>query len=377
MEGATRNSAASATPAIAPPTATVGAARPLVLAVNPGVATTGVGLFRGADAVAEHVERHPDGLGALRPQDQLQARARMVRAFLDHAGVTRESLAAVVGRGGLLRPVESGTYLVDEVMLRDAERAERGEVAANLGAPLAKAIADDHRCPAYVVDPISVDELDPVARFSGMAGITRQSLCHALPMRAVARRHADAVQRPLDQLRLVVAHLATTVSLCALREGRLVDVVNPTDEGPFAGESCGALPASVVLGMCFAPGATPEGVRRKLFGQGGLVSYLGTSDAREGAERAERDGKAMMVLEAMAYQIAKSVGQMAAALGGEVDAVLLTGRAAHATALVNGICRRVEWIAPVFVYPGDDELSALAQAAWRVLSGEEAAKRYA
>jgi butyrate kinase len=133
----------------------------------------------------------------------------------------------------------------------------------------------------------------------------------------------------------------------------------------------------VVIGMCFAPGATADGVRRRLFHQGGLASYLGTSDVREAAERAERDGKAMMVLDAMAYQIAKAVGQLAAALGGEVDAVLLTGRAAHATALVNGVCRRVEWIAPVFVYPGEDELSALAQAAWRVLTGEEAAKRYA
>jgi butyrate kinase len=341
------------------------------------VGATGVGLFRGSDAVAEHVERHPDALGAQRPQEQLQARTRMVRAFLDHAGVARESLAAVVGRGGLLRPVESGTYVVDDLMLRDVERAERGEVAANLGAPLAKAIADDHRCPAYVVDPISVDELDPVARFSGLASVARQSHCHALAMRAVARRHAHAVQRPIEQLRLVVAHLATTVSLGAMREGRLVDVVNPGDEGPFAGESCGGLMVQVVIGMCFAPGATADGVRRRLFHQGGLASYLGTSDVREAAERAERDGKAMMVLDAMAYQIAKAVGQLAAALGGEVDAVLLTGRAAHATALVNGVCRRVEWIAPVFVYPGEDELSALAQAAWRVLTGEEAAKRYA
>jgi butyrate kinase len=350
----------------------------LVLAVDPGTQSTKIALFDGCRAIARHAERNLDLSRAQRVLDVLPARTRMVRAFLDHAGVGSEALAAVVAPGGLLRPVGTGTYLVEDVMLRDIERSERGEHVANVGAPLARAIADDYGCPAFVVDPFSVDELDPVARFSGLSGVSRRSLCHALNLRAVARRHAVAVQRSLEKMRLVVAHLGASASLAALRDGRIVDVVSPAGEGPFSGSHCGAMPADAVVAMCFAAGATADTVRGRLFRDGGLYSYLGTRDVREAEERAERgDGKAMVVLDAMAYQVAKSVGELAAALGGEVDAVLLAGGAAHATAVVNGICRLVEWIAPVFVYPGEDALSALAESARRVLDGEEPVKHYA
>jgi butyrate kinase len=267
--------------------------------------------------------------------------------------------------------------VIDEAMVREIERAEHGEHPSNLAVPLAKTIADDHGCPAFVVDPSSVDELDPVARYSGLAGVARRSFCDALNMRAVARRHAAAVQRPVDELRLVIAHLGTGTSLGALRDGRLIEVVNRDREGPFSTDASGEVPLDAVIGMCFAPGATAEAVRRRVLQEGGLYSYVGTRDLQEVAERAERgDGKTLLLLDAVAYQIAKCIGELAVALGGEVDAVLLTGGSAHATPVVNGICRRVEWIAPVFVYPGDDELSALAEGALRVLSGEEQPKRY-
>ncbi len=350
--------------------------RDLILAVNPGSSSTKLGLFRGHLAVAQHVERHHDAPNPERIVEALPARAKLVRAFLDHSGVARTELAAVVGRGGALRPLESGTYVIDEVMLRDVERAERDN-PANLGVPLAKTIADDHGCPAFVVDPSSVDELDPVARYSGLAGVTRRCCCDALNMRAVARRHAAAVQRPVGELRLVVAHLGAGTSLGAMRDGRLVEVVNRGAEGPFSTDACGEIPIDAIIDMCFAPGATADAVRRRVLQEGGLYSYVGTRDLEEVAQRAERgEGKTLVLLDAMAYQIAKCIGELAVALGGEVDAVLLTGGAAHATAVVNGICRRVEWIAPVFVYPGDDELHALAEGALRVLSGEESPKRY-
>ena len=351
----------------------------LILAVNPGAGSTKLGLFRAGARVAEHSVRHDERelerFGRI--ADQLPFRAEAVRFFLARGGVERGALAAVVGRGGLFKPLASGTYLVNDAMLRDAREAPRGEHASNLGAPIARAIADEHDCPAFIVDPVSVDELEPVARLSGLAGVERKSLSHALNMKAVARRHAAASMRRLESMRLIVAHLGTGTSLSAQGDGRLVDVVNPQDEGPFSGDRCGAVPNTALIDLCFAPGADKRAIRKRLFGDGGLFSYLGTRDVREACERAERgDAQAALVLDAMAYQVSKAVGELATVLEGKVDAVLLTGGAAHREALVDAIRRRVQWIAPVFVHPGEDELLALAEGAQRVAAGEERAKTY-
>jgi butyrate kinase len=355
----------------------VSGAAPLVLAVNPGAGSTKLALFRGEALRAEMTLRHGDEELArfARVSDQLPWRLDGIRGWL--AGQEVGALGAVAARGGLFKPVACGTYLVDEEMLSDALEALRGEHAANLGAPLARALADERGCPAFVVDPVSVDELSPIARYTGLAGVERTSLCHALNMRAVARRHAAAAGRRLEDLRLVVAHLGTGASLCALEGGRLVDVVNPQDEGPFSGDRAGGLPATALISLCFAPGADERALRRRLFGDGGLFSYLGTRDVREAAARADAgDAFAAEVLAAMAYQLAKAVGEMAVALAGRVDAVLLTGGAAHCAPLVEAVRARVAWIAPVVVSPGEDELRALAEAAGRVLRGEEKARSY-
>ncbi len=351
----------------------------LVLAVNPGAGSTKLGLYRGGAPVSVHAERHAEADLArfARVADQLAWRVASVRDFLARQGVGHGDLAAVVGRGGLLKPLESGTYAVDAAMLCDAARAERGEHASNLGAPIAKLVADEHGCPALIVDPVSVDELEPVARLSGLAGVPRRSLSHALNMRAVARRHAVACGRRLDDLRLIVAHLGTGASLCAQRGGRMVDVVNPQDEGPFSGDRCGAVPLTAVIDLCFAPSADARAIRRRLFGDGGLYSYLGTRDLSEAVARAQGgDAEAALVVDAMAYQVAKSVGELATVLEGRVDAILLTGGAVHSAPLVDRIRPRIAWIAPVALYPGEDELLALVEGARRVLSGEDRAKRY-
>jgi butyrate kinase len=350
-----------------------------VLAINPGAGSTKLGLYCGERMASEENLRHreqdlrPDG----RILGELPMRLGAVREFLARALPQGERLAAAVGRGGLLAPVPSGTYLVNEGMIADLERAERGEHASNLGPPLARAVAEERGCPAYTVDPVSVDELEPVARLSGLEGLPRRSFTHALNMKAVARRHARQVGRRLEELRLVVAHLGTGVSLSAQRDGRMVEVVNPQDEGPFSGDRCGGVPATGLVEMCFAPGASREAVRRRLFGDGGLYSYLGTRDVREALGRAEAgDAKARLVLDAMTYQISQSVGALATVLEGRADAILLTGGMAHLATLVDAIRRRVAWIAPVVVYPGEDELRALAEGALRVLCGEEAARGY-
>jgi butyrate kinase len=352
---------------------------PLVLCINPGAGSTKLALWRGAAREREARLEHPELLArpAARTWDELPARGAAVEAFLAEAGVGPGALGAVVGRGGLLPPVPAGTFLVDAAMLDDLERAERGEHASNLGAPLARAVADAHGCPAFVVDPVAVDELEPVARITGLPGVERRSFTHALNIRAVARRHAAAVGRPLAALRLVVAHLGTGISLAALRDGRMVDVVNPQDEGPMSGDRAGAVPATALLDLCFAPGATRAALRRRLFGDGGLYAHLGTRDVREALRLAGAgDGRAALLLEALAYQVGKSVGALAAVLSGRVDAVLLTGGLAHLPGIVEPVRARVAFVAPVVVLPGEDELQALAEGALRVLAGEEPAHRY-
>ncbi len=351
----------------------------LVLAVNPGAGSTKVGLYRGDALEAEErcLHRELTERPAPRPMDELPARIEAVRAFLAGSGVAGGDLAAVAGRGGLLPPLRAGTYEVDDAMLRDLERAERGEHASNLGAPIARAVAAEHGCPAFVVDPVSVDELDAVARVTGIAGIERQSLTHALNLRAVARRFARESGVPLEALRLVVAHMGTGVSLAAFRGGRMVDVVNPRDEGPFSGDRAGGVPVTAVVELCFAPGADAGTVRRRLFGDGGLYSHLRTRDAREALLLAEEgDERARLVVEAMCYGIAKAVGGLAAAMEGGLDAILLTGGMAHLAFVVEAVRRSVAWIAPVHVHPGEDELRSLAEGALRVLRGEEAARSY-
>jgi butyrate kinase len=351
----------------------------VILAVNPGAGSTKLGLFRGSALLREASARHGAAELALFPRvaDQLPLRLAAVREFLAANLPPGEGLAAVVGRGGLLGPVESGTYAVSEAMVGELLRAERGEHASNLGPPLALAAAEEHACPAFTVDPVSVDELEPVARVTGLAGVERRSFSHALNMRAVARRHARTLGRPLAELSLVVAHLGTGISLSAQRGGRMVDVVNPQDEGPFSGDRAGGVPATALVEMCFAPGADRGAVRRRLLGDGGLYSHLGTRDVREALSRAEAgDPLSQRVLEAMCYQVAKSVGALATVLEGRLDALLVTGGMAHLPAIVEPLRRRVAFLAPVVVYPGEDELLALAEGALRVLDGEERARSY-
>ncbi len=352
---------------------------PLVLVVNPGAGSTKLGLFRGAAVAREEKVLHPGLMErpAARVWDELPDRLAAAQDFLARAGVRPGDLAAVAGRGGLLPPLDAGSHAIDDAMLADLERAERGQHASNLGAPLARALAAPHGCPALVVDPVSVDELDPVARVSGLAGLERRSFTHALNLRAVARRHAAAAGRPLAALRLVAAHLGTGISLALFRDGRMADVVNPQDEGPLSGDRAGAVPAMALVDLCFSGALDARGVKRRLFGDGGLYSHLGTRDVREALARAGKgDARAALLVEALCYQTAKSIGALSAALEGRVDAVLLTGGLAHLPPVVEAIRRRVAWIAPVDAHPGEDELLALAEGALRALAGEEPARPY-
>lgn len=354
---------------------------PLILAVNPGSTSTKIGLFRGGAAAWTINLPHDDDLLAGfrgRPiADQLELRTAACEQALRERGVALTGLAAVVGRGGLLPSLPSGTYRVNDRMLRDLHAHERGEHASNLGAMIAAALARHAGCDAFIVDPVSVDEWEPVARLSGVKGLDRQALSHALNTKAIARRHAHQCGAAYAALRLVVLHLGSGTTVSAHRDGRMVDASNAREEGPFSMERAGGVPAMKLAALATRPGMTLGELERMLFREGGVYSYLGTRDLRDVLARIQGgDDAAALVLDALVYQTAKEAGAMAAVLEGRVDAVLLTGGMAHSAELVALLTPKLSWIAPVHVYPGEDELRALAEGALRVVLGEERAGEY-
>lgn len=353
----------------------------LILALNPGSTSTKLAVYSGDAALFEHAAAHDDRvLAGFRGRpilDQLELRLNAVNDALEAHGIDARKLAAVVGRGGLLRPLASGTYRVTDAMLEALRAAERGEHASNLGAFLARRLAEPAACPALIVDPVSVDEWDDVARLSGLAGLDRVCLSHALNTKSVARRYAAEAGRPYASLRLVVAHLGSGISVSAHRDGRMVDVSNPREEGPFSAERAGSVPVMALLARALEEGWSLADADRRLFREGGVHSYLGTRDLREVEARvAAGDSAARRVFDAMLYQIRKEIGAMAAVLEGRVDAVLITGGMARSRAAARALSETLAWIAPVHVYPGEDELRALAEGARRVLDAEEPAIDY-
>jgi butyrate kinase len=353
-----------------------------ILAINPGSTSTKIALY--VNERPELVEniRHSDSEMAQfcsrSVLDQQQFRLAKIEAALRGAGCNAGDFDAVVGRGGLLPALASGTYLVNEEMLEELRAAKRGDHAANLGAFLAYNIAQRAGVEAYIVDPVSVDEWPEHARLSGSALIERQCLSHALNSKAVAKRFARECGERYGALRLIVAHLGSGVSVSAHEDGLMVDVTNSREEGAFSTERAGGVPAMQLVELCFSGKYTQHQVEGLLFHDAGLYSYLGTKDLVEVERRMEHgDTMAKTAFDAMAYQIAKEIGAMAAVLHGRVDAVLVTGGMAHSQRLVAALTEYVSWIAPLTVYAGEDELRALAEGALRVLRREEQPKTLA
>jgi len=351
-----------------------------VLAINPGSTSTKVAVYDGETPLFVEVLAH-DAAEIARYRhvaDQYEFRRAAVLALLEQHNIDLSSLDAVVGRGGILRPIEGGTYTVNDRMLDDLRTPGEREHASNLGAILAHEVAALAGVPAFIVDPVCVDEFEPIARVSGLPEIERRSLSHALNLKAVARRAAADLGRPYTELNLLVVHLGGGISVCPMRKGRMIDVNQALDgTGPFSPERAGGLPVGDVARMCYSGKYTYEQMFKKIAGQGGLVAHLGTNDAREVERRiAAGDARARLVFEAMAYQIAKEIGLMATVLYGQVDAIVIAGGLAHSAMLLGWIIPRVKWIAPVRVYPGEDEMLALVQGTLRVLDREEEAKTY-
>ena len=353
-----------------------------ILAINPGSTSTKFALYvNGEPRLVKNI-RHTDAdLAPFRGRpilEQQQFRAAQIEAALRESGLEADGFDAVVGRGGLLPPLRSGTYTVDETMLEELRLAKRGEHAANLGAFLAHRIAQKAGVPAFVVDPVSVDEWPDIARLSGSALLDRQCLSHALNSKAVAKRYARERGVAYGDLRLIVAHLGSGISVSAHEHGNMVDVTNSREEGAFSTERAGTVPVMQLVELCFSGKYSRRDFEALLFREGGLQSYLGTKDLVEVEQRmADGDVQAKAVFDAMVYQIAKDIGAMATVLRGRIDAVLITGGMARSQHLVAALTGRISWIAPVEVYAGEDELQALAEGALRVLRSEEPARSLA
>ncbi|MCI8694392.1 MAG: butyrate kinase [Lachnospiraceae bacterium] len=350
------------------------------LIINPGSTSTKIGVFEDETLLFEETLRHSTEEIAQFANivDQKDFRKKIITDLLESKNFDIKSLNVVVGRGGMLKPIPGGTYAVSEELLADLKAGVQGQHASNLGGILAKEIGDSIGAPSYIVDPVVVDELMPIARYSGVPELPRVSIFHALNQKAVAKRYARETGKAYESLRLIVVHMGGGVSVGAHENGKVIDVFNALDgDGAFSPERAGGVPNGALIKMCFSGKYTEKEVYGKMVGKGGFNAYLGTNDMREVTRMAnEGDEKAIEAKQAFLLQVAKDIGSMACVLKGKVDQIIVTGGIAYGADVVAALKDYAEWIAPFTVYPGEDELLALAQGALRVLKGEEEAKTY-
>jgi butyrate kinase len=350
-----------------------------LLVINVGSTSTKVACFKGGEPAALETIRYSSE--ALAPfsllGDQLPLREEDVLNFLKKNGIHLEEMDMVVSRGGLGNPAPAGAYRIDETMCRDLLEGKYGKHPSALGPAMALDFSKQYGMPAIVIDPPSTDEFEPLARISGIPEIKRKSAFHALNQKIAARRFAREAGKTYEELNLIVAHLGGGITIGAHRKGRVIDCTHGLSEGPFTPERAGSLPTTDLLDLAFSGTRDKKQIMGRLVGQGGLFAYLGTTDAQkvEGLVKAG-DEKAVLIYEAMAYQIAKDIGAMGTVLKGEIDGIVLTGGLAHSEMLTGWVRERVRSIAPVFVFAGEDEMSALAEGGLRVLGEEEEVKSY-
>lgn len=350
-----------------------------ILAINPGATSTKLAVYDEEKLLLKRTIEHQgqELKDFARVYDQYEYRLKLIQDELAGNNIALDTLKAIAGRGGILKPLSGGTYKVNELMVNDLIKAERSEHASNLGAVLAFNLGQQLGIPAFIVDPVSVDELEAVARISGSPDLPRVCMAHALNSKAVARKVAQEAGKKYTDCNLIVAHLGTGISVSVHQNGRMIDVFDPRQEGPFSPDRCGGLPSWSLVKLCYSGKYTEEEMLKRIQGSGGMFAYLGTKDVREAEKRAsDGDGEASLVLDAMAYQVAKDIGAGAAVLKGDVDRIILTGGIAYSQRIVDAITARVKFIAPVVVVAGEEELESLAAGALRVLLGEEEPKIY-
>ncbi len=350
-----------------------------ILIVNPGSTSSKLGLYENEQLVAEKKINHSAEEIAKHPRimDQVDFRRQVMDEFLNEQNIEPHTLSAVVGRGGLLKPIPSGTYRVTPAILEDLKSARYGEHASNMGAVLAHSFTDDYGIPSFIVDPVVVDEYQNLARYSGLKEIPRVPIWHALNVMAVVRQTCKNESFELKEDNFVVAHIGGGITVSAIECGRCIDVSNGLEAGPFTPERAGAMPTTQLVNLCFSGKYTQAEIKKLLVGRGGLVNYLGTSNLMEVESRIKGGDKACQeVFEAMCYQIAKEIGSYVAVLRGNVRRIILTGGGAKCQLLTKNVTEYVKCFAPVYLVPGEDELSALAMGALRILRNETKPSEY-
>ena len=350
------------------------------LIINPGSTSTKIGVFEDETLLFEETLRHSTEEIAQYATivDQKDFRKDIIVNLLKEKNFDIKSLDVVVGRGGMLKPIPGGTYAVSDALLEDLKIGFQGQHASNLGGILAREIADSIGVKSFIVDPVVVDELMPISRYSGVPELPRVSIFHALNQKAVAKRYAKEAGKSYDSLNLIVVHMGGGVSVGPHKNGKVIDIFNALDgDGAFSPERAGAVPPGALIKMCFSGKYSEKEVYKKIVGNGGFNAYLGTNDMRD-VEKMVNDGntEAAEIRDAFILQVSKNIGAMATVLNGKVDQIIVTGGIAYDKAVVAGLKERCEWIAPFTVYPGEDELLALAQGGLRVLNGEEKALEY-
>ncbi len=358
-----------------------------ILVINPGSTSTKIAVYEAdsgsPDQLTEvfnktlrHDAEELKKLGAI--VDQLEYRKAIVMDALRENGYQLTDFAAFACRGGLVRQMPGGTYRVNDDLVRDSRIGVSGQHASNLGALIGHELELESGVPAYIVDPPVVNELSDVAKYSGHPRIERVCVFHALNQRAVARRYAAEVGKPYEEMNLLVCHMGGGISVGAHVKGKVLDTEDAVSgEGPFSPERAGSLPVNGVIDLCFSGELTKDEVKRMMTRGGGLLAYTGTNSMQTLLKKAaDGDVKVQKALDAFYYQVAKEIAAMSIAMKGKVDQILITGGIAHSEVVTGSIAEMVDWIAPVTVYPGEDELLALAQGALRVIRGEEEAKEY-
>ena len=349
-----------------------------ILAINPGSTSTKIALYEDEERILNSTLNHPaEELGKFdRVIDQYEYRKDEILKFLQNEGINIEKLSAVVGRGGMLPPVEAGAFRINVEMVNRLKNNPVLEHASNLGAPIAYEIAKPLGILSCIYDPVTVDQLENIARITGIPEVKRVSFNHVLNSRATAMKTAERLGKKYKDVNFVVAHIGGGISVAVHSQGRIIDML-ADDEGPFAPERAGRIPGKELINICFSGKYNKKEVTRKMRGNAGLKAHLGTHDAIEVEKMiAEGDKKAKLIYEAMAYQIAKGIGELATVVKGSVDAIVLTGGIAYSKMMTDMIKERVEFIAPVRVYPGEGEMEAMAQGVLRVLKGQEKIKVY-
>ena len=350
-----------------------------LLAINPGSTSTKIGIYEDERLLVEHVLRHPSGdlQDFEQITDQYDFRKDIIINTLVKEGFQVEDFDAIVGRGGLVKPIVGGTYLVNKRLLEDLRIGVQGQHASNLGGLIADEIAKQIGKPAFIVDPVVVDELKDIARISGHPLLPRRSIFHALNQKATAHKYAKDIGKKYEELNLIVAHMGGGISVGIHENGYVIDTNNALDgDGPFSPQRSGGLPTGTLVSLCFSETHTLTEIKSMLVGKGGLVAYTGMDDIQELEKRGKTEPDIQLLIDALIYQVAKEIAAMAVAVNGRVDAILLTGGIAYSDYITTEITKRISFVGEVKRYPGENELEALAMGALRVLRGEEEAKIY-